>query len=127
WITHGHFSLGQGWLDAALAETTDESPALAYGLLSMARLRFWQGDYPGAHAACERSLDLYREQDDDSGRGLALTLMGSIHGYEGDYEMARERLEEVLSTVSDAGIRMEALVAIGEMFLQTGDLTHARA
>src|SRR5207244_4216411 len=31
WITHGYFSLGQGWLDAALAATTDETPARAYG------------------------------------------------------------------------------------------------
>jgi non-specific serine/threonine protein kinase len=127
WITHGYFGLGSQWLEAALASTSDGSPARAYGLLSLARLRFWQGVYAGARSAGERSLGLYREHHDDDGSGLALTLLGSIHAYEGDYDMGRQRLEEALATVTDGGIRMEALVAIGEMLLQTGEGALARS
>jgi non-specific serine/threonine protein kinase len=127
WITHGWLSLGTRWLEAALAATGDDAPARAFGLLSMASLRFWQGDYASAGSICDRSLALYREQHDEVGIGLALTLLGSIHAYQGDYDTSRRRLEEALATVSDRGIRMEALVAIGEVFLQTGDLVQARS
>jgi non-specific serine/threonine protein kinase len=127
WITRGYLSLGARWMEAALVATTDDSPARAFGLLSMASLRFWQGDYASARSICNRSLELYREHHDDDGRGLALTLLGSIHAYEGDYDMSRRQLEDVLATVSNKGIRMEALVAIGEVFLQMGDLTNARS
>jgi predicted ATPase len=127
WITRGYLSLGARWMEAALVATTDDSPARAFGLLSMASLRFWQGDYARARSICNLSLDLYRKRHDDDGCGLALTLLGSIHAYEGDYDMSRLRLEEVLETASDKGIRMEALVAIGEVLLQMGDLTQARS
>jgi tetratricopeptide (TPR) repeat protein len=127
WITRGYLSLGARWMEAALVATTDDSPARAFGLLSMASLRFWQGDYASARSICNRSLELYREHHDDDGCGLALTLLGSIHAYEGDYDLSRRRLEDVLTTASNKGIRMEALVAIGEVLLQMGDLTHARS
>jgi non-specific serine/threonine protein kinase len=127
WITHGWLSLGTRWLEAALAATGEDAPARAFGLLSMASLRFWQGDYASAGSICDRSLDLYRKHHDELGCGLALTLLGSIHAYQGDYDTSRRRLEEALATVSDRGIRMEALVAIGEVFLQTGDLVQARS
>jgi DNA-binding CsgD family transcriptional regulator len=93
----------------------------------MARLSFWQGDYTAARVLCERSLRLYRERADDRGRAWALTLLGSIHAYEGEQGKGRQRLEEVLDLVHDEDIRMEALVGLGEVLIQMGEVTQARA
>jgi predicted ATPase/DNA-binding CsgD family transcriptional regulator len=127
WVTHGYFSEGREWLETALERTAGDDSGQARGLLSIARLSFWQGDYVSAREHCSRSLTLYRKQADDEGSGWALTLLGSIYAYEGDHDLGRQRLEEVLATVGDGNVRMEALVALAEMLLQAGDVTLARA
>lgn len=127
WVTRGHFREGREWLEGALASEATERAARAGALLGLARLSFWQGDYGSARSHCERCLVLRRELGDDRGTAWALTLLGSIHAYQGDYETSRRRLDEVLATARDDDIRMEALVAIGEMLLQTGELSLARS
>jgi non-specific serine/threonine protein kinase len=114
-------------LKAALAVAAGDALAHARALLSMARLCFWQGDYPAARELCDRALRLYRERADDRGQAWVLTLLGSIHAYEGDYDRGRRRLEEVLDLVDDEDIRMEALVGLGEVLIQMGEMAQARA
>lgn len=127
WVTHGYFSEGREWLETALGTTAGDASGQARGLLSIARLSFWQGDYVSAREHCSRSLTLCRKQADEEGAGWALTLLGSIYAYEGEYDLGRQQFEEVLATVHDDNLRMEALVALGEMLPQTGDITQARA
>ncbi|HKA49914.1 MAG TPA: tetratricopeptide repeat protein [Candidatus Dormibacteraeota bacterium] len=127
WVTHGYFTEGREWLEAALEGTAGDASGQAHGLLSIARLSFWQGDYVSAREHCSRSLTLYRQLGDDGGAGWALTQLGSIYAYEGDVDLGRQHLEAVLASVDDGHLRMEALVALGEMLLQTGDVAEARA
>lgn len=127
WVTHGYFTEGRESLERALETSAGDASGQARGLLSIARLCFWQGDYVTAREHCSRALTLYREQADGVGCGWALTLLGSIYAYEGDYDLGRRQLEEVLASVVDDNLKMEALVALGEMLLQSGDVTQARA
>src|SRR5262249_59257020 len=53
--------------------------------------------------------------------------VGGMCGYEGDLDLGRQHLEEVLASVGDDSLRMEALVALGEILLQAGDVTEAHA
>src|SRR5262245_412905 len=101
WVTHGYFTEGREWLETALETTAGDASGQARGLLSIGRLCFWQGDYVSAREHCSRSLTLYRQQADGVGCGWALTLLGSIYAYEGDYDLGRRQLEEVLASVVD--------------------------
>jgi predicted ATPase/DNA-binding CsgD family transcriptional regulator len=126
WMTRGYHTEGRRRLEAALAVAGEDASGRAAGLFGLARLAFWQGDYASARALCERSAELYAGQGDAGGRGLALSLLGSVHGYEADYAAGRARFEEVLATVDDQWIRLEAMVGLGELLVQAGDLAGAR-
>lgn len=126
WVTRGHFTEGLGWLRGALAAAPGDSPARCSGLLAAARLSLWQGDYDSAYTHCCSCLDLCRRRGDDQTEAWALTLLGTVHTYRGEYEQAQARFDEVLSTAGDEHVRMEALVGLGEMLIHRGDLTSAR-
>jgi predicted ATPase/DNA-binding CsgD family transcriptional regulator len=127
WVTHSHYSEGRIWLEAALAAAAEDAPARSDGMLAMARLCFLQGDYGSARTWCDACLAARRRQGDDTGCGWALTQLGAIHAYLGEYAEGRRRFEEALAATCDELVRMEALVGLGEMLVQAGDLATARA
>jgi non-specific serine/threonine protein kinase len=127
WVTRGHSSQGRGWLEGALAAAPGDTPARAGALLALGRLSFWQGDYESARSLCGECLEVCRRRGDSLNRSWALTLLGSVDAYQGRYLESRRRLEEVLAAVPGQDVRMEALVALGEVLLQAGDLASARA
>ena len=126
WVNRGHFTEGRAWLDGAIAAAPSESAGRIRGLLAVARLSFWQGDYTSASSLCRACLDLCRRWGHEKTRGWALALLGSIHAYRGEYQESQSQFEEVLASVSDVHIRMEALVGMGEMLIQQGQLAEAR-
>ncbi len=126
WMTRGYHTEGRRRLEAALAAAGEDSPARANGLLGLARLAFYQGEYASARSFCERSLGAFTSAGDTGGRGRALSLLASIDAYEGEYAGALARFEEVLATVDDGGIRLEAMVGLGETLVQAGNLAAAR-
>ena len=127
WVTRGHYTEGLAWLDGALARAPAKAPGRASALLGAARLCFWQGDYAAARRFCLAGLDGFERRGDAVGRGWALTLLGSICAYEGEYDESKGWLVEVLDSVPHDLVRMEALVGMGEMLLHAGDLRSARA
>jgi predicted ATPase/DNA-binding NarL/FixJ family response regulator len=126
WVTRGHFAEGRGWLESALAAAGAHLPGQARGLLGAARVAFWQGDYPAAYWYCEAAVAMFDQPADAVDRCWALTLLGSIFGYQGEYEQGRRRFQEALEIAADDVLRMEALVGLGEMLLQAGDVGGAR-
>lgn len=126
WVTRGYFTEGRAWLDGAIAAAPEESAGRIRGLLAVARLIFWQGDYDSASSLCRACLDLCRRWGDEERRGWALTLLGSIHAYRGEYQESQRQFEEVLASVSDVHVRIEALVGMSEMLIQQGELAQAR-
>ena len=127
WVTRSDYSEGRRWLEAALTATGQGEPARADGLLGLARLCFWQGDYAAARESCERCVELRRKQGDPVGAGWALTLLGSVHAYAGEYESAGACFELVLDGPDDGLLRLEALVGLGEMLILSGDPAAALA
>jgi non-specific serine/threonine protein kinase len=127
WTTRGHFTEGRAWLEGALAAAPDAAPQRARALLAAARVTFWQGDYPAAQAFCEGAADLFERRGEAVDLGWALTLLGSISAYQGDYEQAAARFDAALESTGHDLVHMEALVGVGEMLLLSGDLPGARA
>jgi predicted ATPase/DNA-binding CsgD family transcriptional regulator len=125
WVTHGRFAEGRASLEGALAAAGPDDPRRAHGLLAAARVAFWQGDYAAARQHCESSLNLLGGPDDEVDRAWVLTLLGSIYAYQSEYDAAWRRFEEALAASEDDLVRMEALVGLGEMLLQAGDVAGA--
>ncbi|TMC08568.1 MAG: tetratricopeptide repeat protein [Chloroflexi bacterium] len=121
WTTRGLFSEGREWLAGALAAAGEDEPARAEGLLALARVCFWQGDYAAARSSCVECLDLSSGPGDAVRAGWALALLGSIHAYAGEFAASRAAFERALSGAGDVLVRMEALVGRGEMLLLAGD------
>jgi len=126
WVTRGHFAEGRRWLEAALAAAAPDAPGRAQALLATARVTFWQGDYGAARRLCEAALDLLTRPKDAVDRGWTLSLLGSVHGYQGEYEEGAGRFEEAIAACDDDLVQMEALVGLGEMWLQAGQIDRAR-
>jgi len=127
WVTRGHYVEGRAWLEAALSATPATAPERAWALLAVARIVAWQADYAAAQRFCEEALELFDQLGEAVDRDWTLTLLGSIHTYQGDYEAGRRRFEGALESSMDELVRMEALVGLGEMLLQAGELPEARA
>jgi non-specific serine/threonine protein kinase len=127
WVTRSDYGEGRRWLEGALAATGEGEPARADGLLALARVCFWQGDYAPARESCERCVELRRKRADPLGAAWALTLLGSVHAYAGEYDEGRMCFEHVLDGPDDGLVRLEALVGLGEMLLLAGDPAAALA
>jgi predicted ATPase len=125
WVTRGHFAEGRGWLEGALVNAPTDATGRVRGMIAAARLSFYQGDYEAARRLCEAGLELLRPGD-DADRGWALTVLAWVHGYQGEQVRAVERFEEAIAATEDELVRAEALVALGELLLQMGDLARAR-
>jgi predicted ATPase/DNA-binding CsgD family transcriptional regulator len=127
WVTRGHYIEGRAWLEGALSAAPRAAPERASALLAVARVGCWQGDYEAAERFCEEALELFERFGEHVDRDWTLTLLGSIHAYRGDYGAGRRRFETALAASDDELVRMEALVGLGEMLLQAGELPEARS
>ncbi|HEY7198879.1 MAG TPA: LuxR C-terminal-related transcriptional regulator [Candidatus Dormibacteraeota bacterium] len=126
WVTHGHYAEGRAWLEGALAAASPDAPGRGRALLAAARVAFYQGDYPAARRLCEAALDRFRLPADAGDRGWTLGLLGSVHAYQAEYAEGAARFQEAIAASDDDLVQMEALVGLGEMWLQAGDVERAR-
>jgi predicted ATPase/DNA-binding CsgD family transcriptional regulator len=127
WVARAHLAEGREWLEGALAMTSVDAATGARGFLWQARLAYWQGDHDAALGMCARSVTLYRELGDDPGSGWPLILMGQVNMRLGRLEEAQLEIEEVLATAGTSEVRVEALMALGELLVEEQRLDEARA
>jgi predicted ATPase/DNA-binding CsgD family transcriptional regulator len=127
WVTRGHYVEGRAWLEGALSAAPAAAPERAWALLAVARIVNWQADYAAAQRYCEDAVEVFDRLGAKVDRDWTLTLLGSIHAYQEDFDAGRRQFEAALASSSDELVRMEALVGLGEMLLVAGDLPAARA
>ncbi|HEX5963529.1 MAG TPA: adenylate/guanylate cyclase domain-containing protein, partial [Gemmatimonadales bacterium] len=85
WFFRGYLREGRGWLERTLAASGDPGPLHAEALAAAGRLARHLGDYGGAIALLERSLELARSFQDRRVEALALHELGALAGLaEGD-------------------------------------------
>jgi len=140
WLTRGHWSEGQRWLDRALgrARPSQREPgrgraasalARAKALLGAGLLAHYQGEQQTAARFTTEGLTLYRHAGDQKGVADALHLLGSVAFYRRDYQAAERLAEESLAIsrrLEDLQGITGSLSNLGQIADQRGDYAQAR-
>jgi tetratricopeptide (TPR) repeat protein len=124
----GRATIGRSWLDRALQVAAADDPLRAKAMYEEGLLAFWQGSDAVAQSLHERSLELARQQGDQSMAAQALCGLARLV-LTVDVERARALCGEALATVegSDEHLgRSNALHVLGVAAQMAGDLQQAR-
>jgi predicted ATPase/class 3 adenylate cyclase len=129
WYFRGYLREGRTWLDRILAASGDPGPLHVGAFAAAGRLARHLGDYGGAIALLERSLELARTFKDRRGEALALHELGALAGLaEGDAAREAALTEASLAVwreLDDSWGTARTLNNLGyEAYLQ-GDLDRA--
>jgi len=123
----GRATIARSWLDRALQVAAADDPLRAKALYEEGLLAFWQGSDAEAQSLHERSLELARQQGDQSMAAQALCGLARL-GLSEDPEQARTLCEEALAAVqgSDDYLgRANALHVLGVAAQMQGELQQA--
>jgi predicted ATPase/DNA-binding CsgD family transcriptional regulator len=130
WYRHGRLTEGRGWLEAALAASSEETPARAMVLLGACGLAHVQGDTAHAEVLIEQGRALGWRIGDTLTQGLFAFAMSRVAHSRGDRAGAATLAEESLELFRGVGDRLGAAVALGALgFLahELGDFERAEA
>jgi predicted ATPase/class 3 adenylate cyclase len=131
WEVCGYHTEGRGWLDRAVAASTEAvAPLRAKLLMGAGALAGWLSDFPQALRCHEQSLALYRELGDEANVALSLSYLGVPAGAQGDYREATRLFEESLLHARAAGDKALIacqLVDLANMALVGRNVSGARA
>jgi len=130
WEWHGHLSEGRRWLEEALEKEGRVSAAVRakalYAASDMAHLQF---DTDRAVAAALEGIELIAEAEIDGSLAAAFRwMLGYAARLRGDYERAKELVEENLTFSREADDKIgiaNALIELGAIAFLLGD--HERA
>ena len=104
WFFRGYLREGRAWLERALAASGDPGPLHVGAFAAAGRLARHLGDYGGAIALLERSLELARQFQDRRVEALALHELGALAGLaEGDAAREVALTEASLAVWRDLG------------------------
>ena len=129
WIMRGRLEEAIDWIDRALETPATETVARTDALLTRARLRWVQGDYPGA----TRDADVGAEMAEKIGPSLSLfsatTLRGVLSSGTGDWATAARLHDEAFQIawqLRDPWWVASSLNNLGLIALERGDYEVAR-
>ena len=106
WLVHAHIGEGRTFLDQALAESGEVSPAVrAKALMTAANLAVGQNDYDRTQTLCQESLALFRELNDQPGIAFSLYLLGAVSWTRGDPTTGYSLLRQALALFREGGIK----------------------
>jgi len=103
WSERGYWREGRGWLEGALANSPQGSPARGKALYGAGYLAWRLGDYESAVRLSEESLALCRTLGDKWGLAFSLLNLGVIARYQDHYERAEALHEESLALFRELG------------------------
>jgi tetratricopeptide (TPR) repeat protein len=132
WEAHGHFSEGRRWLEKALKKEGCTSTAVrAKALYAMSLMAHRQYDTNRAEVAAQEGLKLSAEPKIDGSLAASFRIMlGRAARLRGDFQRAKQLLEEGLKLSRDADDRLgiaDALRELAGVWSLTGDRAKAKA
>lgn len=129
WLVRGYWTEGRRWLETTLTAGVNVDPEVqARGLLGLARIAEYQGDYQDAKTFTEAGLALQQHLGDAGEVAGALRTLGNIAYGRSDYAAARQLYEESLAygrTADDRRMIAGTLINLGIVADHQGD--HGRA
>jgi predicted ATPase/DNA-binding CsgD family transcriptional regulator len=129
WVLHGWVEEGDSWLEVGLRDSPTRNHLRAVALVEGGWVSTWCGDFSGAGARWQESLDICNELGDPKGVGQALTGLGWAAYWQGDLETAHKRYVDGLAMSRQGGDTREiatSLMFLGQSFLNRGDHDNAR-
>jgi len=126
WESHGHYSEGRRWLEGTLEiEGTASAAVRAKALYGVCQMAHLQNDTDRAEATAKEGIELCAESEiDDSFAALFRWKLGYAVRLRGDYERAKELLEESLRLSREADDKWgiaDALLELGAISLYLDD------
>jgi DNA-binding SARP family transcriptional activator/tetratricopeptide (TPR) repeat protein len=133
---HGYFSTHGPWalavtVHSTAAEAARRIPdmlAQATALGDLGRMKYLNGDYPGATQSHEQALELSRALTDQLGQASALCELGRLRCLGDDFPGAARLLEQALNLYRDFGDELgeaRALITLGLVRRHTADYPSA--
>ncbi|HET8844191.1 MAG TPA: LuxR C-terminal-related transcriptional regulator [Ktedonobacteraceae bacterium] len=130
WIIKGHVQEGREMLEHAWECSQGVSPLIrGKALCVIATLACYHSDLSRAMAACQTSLDIFRELGEVSGIARSLYQLGYINWLRGDLYAARQFYEESLAISQEeqySDVRCTALLYYASLALFQRDIQTAR-
>jgi predicted ATPase/DNA-binding CsgD family transcriptional regulator len=131
WEAHGYSSEGRKWLEEALAKDDRASVAARIKALDgLGWLAFGQRDFDRAEAVAQVGLELSNEAEIGSSLAASFrTMLGEKARLRGDYDWAKELLEESLTISRDANDKVktaDALLFLGNTLHNLDDRERAK-
>jgi hypothetical protein len=131
WEAHGHYSEGRRWLEKALGREGRASAAMrAKALYALSVMAHLQTDTIRAEIAAQKGMELITESEIGSSLAYSFRwMLGYAARLGGDYERAKELLEEnlSLSRETDDGLGIaEALPELASILICLDDRERAK-
>ena len=124
WLASGDLSLEENrhWLETALARGNEAPPRMRARALE--NIAWTEPSHGRQIEILQESLDLFKQAEDDLGAVGALSGLGHLSIYAGDYEAAGRWLERALELArrirAAAPVLVEVLVPMGELAHRLG-------
>lgn len=127
WYQRGQFSEGREWLEKTIASDAPHA-AKARSLLGLANLERTQNNAAQARSHCDAALAAFEAAGDEEGVADALSQLGTILQYLGEFDEAETRLSaavEKLRALGSRGRLSFSLVVLGALKQQRNELDDA--
>jgi predicted ATPase/class 3 adenylate cyclase len=114
----GEYEQAQAYIEQALRafQEVGDPVRKANCLTQLGRIAARRGDYGGAQAWYGHALELFQGKDACAGdEAHALNGLGVTHGMQGEYQKAREQLEQALSLSRASGNLLEEAQALNNL------------
>lgn len=115
WWRRGLLNEGIAWLERASARPDTDAHIHTRVLLSLARLREAQSDYPRAEALIDEALPISRQLGDQAGVAKALDGLGEIAEDRGDFLRAATLHREALAIYQENGLRRDSAGSLNNL------------